>query len=53
MMMEDVKIYNKDMYTMYPDFRGAFNGADHIASEIPMLDNNSGKLALRHHYIRV
>jgi hypothetical protein len=28
-MMEDVKIYNKDIYIMYADFKGAFNAADH------------------------
>jgi hypothetical protein len=29
MMMEDAKIYNKDIYVMYADFKGAFNAADH------------------------
>jgi hypothetical protein len=29
MMMEDAKIYSKDMYVMYADFKGAFNVADH------------------------
>jgi hypothetical protein len=29
MMMEDAKIYNKDTYIMYADFKGAFNAADH------------------------
>jgi hypothetical protein len=28
MMMEDAKIYNKDIYIMYADFNGAFNAAD-------------------------
>jgi hypothetical protein len=29
MMMEDAKHYNKDIYVMYADFKGAFNAADH------------------------
>jgi hypothetical protein len=29
MTMEDAKIYNKDIYMMYPDSKGAFNVADH------------------------
>jgi hypothetical protein len=29
MMMEDAKLYNKDIYFMYADFKGAFNAADH------------------------
>jgi hypothetical protein len=29
-MMEDAKIYSKDIYIMYADFKCAFNGADHI-----------------------
>jgi hypothetical protein len=29
MMMEDAKIYNKDIYVMYADFKRAFNAADH------------------------
>jgi hypothetical protein len=29
MMMEDAKIFNKDIYIMYVDFKGAFNGAEH------------------------
>jgi hypothetical protein len=29
MMMEDAKIYNKDIYVMYANFKGAFNAADH------------------------
>jgi hypothetical protein len=29
MMMEDVNIFNKDIYFMYADFKGAFIGADH------------------------
>jgi hypothetical protein len=29
MMMEDAKVYNKDMYIMYADFKIAFNAADH------------------------
>jgi hypothetical protein len=28
-MMDDVKIYNRDIYIMYADFKGAFNAADH------------------------
>jgi hypothetical protein len=28
-MMEDAKIYKKDIYIMYTDFKGAFNAADH------------------------
>jgi hypothetical protein len=27
--MEDAKIYNKDIYIMNADFKGAFNAADH------------------------
>jgi hypothetical protein len=29
MMMEVAKIYKKDIYVMYADFKGAFNVADH------------------------
>jgi hypothetical protein len=29
MMMEDAKLYHKDFYVMYADFKGAFNAADH------------------------
>jgi hypothetical protein len=29
MMMEDAKIYNKGIYIMYADFKGAINAADH------------------------
>jgi ABC-type phosphate/phosphonate transport system ATPase subunit len=29
LMMEDVKMYNKDIYTMCADFKGTFNAADH------------------------
>jgi hypothetical protein len=29
MMMEDAKLYYKDFYVMYADFKGAFNAADH------------------------
>jgi hypothetical protein len=29
MMMEDATIYNKDIYIMYADFKGAFNAAHH------------------------
>jgi hypothetical protein len=29
MMMEDAKLYNKDIYIIYADFKGAFNAADH------------------------
>jgi hypothetical protein len=29
MMRKDAKIYNKDIYIMYADFKGAFNAADH------------------------
>jgi hypothetical protein len=28
MMMEDAKLYHKDFYVMYADFKGAFNAAD-------------------------
>jgi hypothetical protein len=28
-MVEDAKLYNKDIYVMYADFKGAFNAADH------------------------
>jgi hypothetical protein len=28
-MMEDANIYNKGIYVMYADFKGAFNAADH------------------------
>jgi hypothetical protein len=28
-MMKDAKLYHKDLYVMYADFRGAFNAADH------------------------
>jgi hypothetical protein len=30
LMMEDAKIYNKDIYIMYADSTGAFNAADHL-----------------------
>jgi hypothetical protein len=29
MMMKDAKLYHKDFYVMYADFKGAFNAADH------------------------
>jgi hypothetical protein len=29
MMLEDAKLYNKDIYVMYAEFKGAFNAADH------------------------
>jgi hypothetical protein len=29
MMMEDAKIYNKGIYIMYADFKGAYYAADH------------------------
>jgi hypothetical protein len=29
MMMEDAKLYHKDFYVMYVDFKGAFNADDH------------------------
>jgi retron-type reverse transcriptase len=29
MMMEDAKNYNKDIYVMHVDFKGAFNAANH------------------------
>jgi hypothetical protein len=29
MMMEDAKLYHKDFYAMYADFKGAFNAADY------------------------
>jgi hypothetical protein len=29
MMMEDAKLYHKDFYVMYADFKGAFNAADY------------------------
>jgi hypothetical protein len=29
MMMEDAKLYNKDIYIMHINFKGAFNAADH------------------------
>jgi hypothetical protein len=29
MMMEDAKLYHKDFYVMYANFKGAFNAADH------------------------
>jgi hypothetical protein len=29
MMMEDAKLYHKDFYVMYADFKGVFNAADH------------------------
>jgi hypothetical protein len=28
-MMEDAKIYNRDIYIMYVDFKAAFNAPDH------------------------
>jgi hypothetical protein len=28
-MMEDAKLYKKDIYGMYADFKGAFNAVDH------------------------
>jgi hypothetical protein len=28
-MMEDAKVYNKDIYIMYANFEDAFNAADH------------------------
>jgi hypothetical protein len=31
-MMEDAKLYHKDFYVMYADFKGAFNAANHRAS---------------------
>jgi hypothetical protein len=29
MMMENAQMYNKDIYIMYADFKGAFNAVDH------------------------
>jgi hypothetical protein len=29
MMMDDAKLYHKDFYVMYADFKGALNAADH------------------------
>jgi hypothetical protein len=29
-MMEDAKLYNKDIYIMYADVKGAFTAADHL-----------------------
>jgi hypothetical protein len=29
MMLEDAKLYHKDLYVIYADFNGAFNAADH------------------------
>jgi hypothetical protein len=29
MMMEDAKLYHKDFYVIYADFKGTFNAADH------------------------
>jgi hypothetical protein len=28
-MMEDARLYNKDIYNMYADFKGALNAPDH------------------------
>jgi hypothetical protein len=36
MMMVDAKIYHKDIYIMYADFKGSFNATDHRIMFNPM-----------------